>query len=496
MAMAATANFGLGKSSGLRPTTFDVTVARLHNSVSVVDPASATFRSTAMGDESQALLLCSCFPVVLAGVSARRRFRTGRTHMFVRGPRAPMRKNPSSKGPKMLKSGYWQEPIELDEDIDIYEWLSADQLSKDPPAEIKDVSEMAAFTVYPNCKPEAYAAPEYRPPPRKLQLTKALSDSPPVDQGPTSFTADIRQQLADFGNEESCSLEDIDIITSLPALRNLLAFVDGRLQEDMRSKGCHTHLRTPATDVDMFRIGRLPEAPKAISIATVWNWEPARATGKDASFNKRSYSANFQQVVSGREISGGPPSIRSLDTPMHYRLLRYTLGDLKMLVRVPVVCTVPVIDEEVMERPGMAVEASSARQNDAGALWDQWMKSRYALMQLGEIGMIARGIEQSGALIELQELTRQDLQLDRPTLEEEAQSLLGKLAGLLRRVKEVADCPGCQDRQRIYINYCDAELRIISPREDEEMEELASAPKMSDKQILQVLNGEIGRAHV
>ena len=48
------------------------------------------------------------------------------------------------------------------------------------------------------------------------------------------------------------------------------------------------------------------------------------------------------------------------------------------------------------------------------------------------------------SLIDVQELTQEDLKLDRfgkDSLEEEAEVLTGRVAGLLKRIKDVAGCP-------------------------------------------------------
>ncbi|CAE8712206.1 unnamed protein product, partial [Polarella glacialis] len=65
---------------------------------------------------------------------------------------------------------------------------------------------------------------------------------------------------------------------------------------------------------------------------------------------------------------------------------------------------------------------------------------------MGDVGMLVRGIVDKGFIVDVQEVTRDDLRLDRPDLDAEAKVLLGRLAGLLRRVKEVSDCPGCDGR--------------------------------------------------
>ena len=103
-------------------------------------------------------------------------------------------------GPKKLKSGYWQEDLEIDDDIDVFEWFNAEELLDDPPVAVTDMKEVAKFTIYPDSEPQTYDAPEYRPPPPKLQLAKGLKMPPLLDQCPgRSFTADLQSEVAEFG---------------------------------------------------------------------------------------------------------------------------------------------------------------------------------------------------------------------------------------------------------------------------------------------------------
>jgi len=393
-------------------------------------------------------------------------------------------------GPKKLKSGYWQEDLEIDDDIDVFEWFNAEELLDDPPVAVTDMKEVAKFTIYPDSEPQTYDAPEYRPPPPKLQLAKGLKMPPLLDQCPgRSFTADLQSQVAEFG--KGFSMENVDVVISFQALCTMLAFVDGTLTEDMRAKGLNTRRGNEPQRVDLFRVGRLPDAPDAISIGTVWNWVPENATAGSANFNKRSYDVNFQYVVTGRETIGGPPSIREVNDPDHYRILCYSLGDLNVLVRAPLACTMPTIDDSCMPNPGMAVQCSTANERDAGDLWGQNLASKFAEMKLGDVGMIVRGIVDKGFLIDVQELTQEDLKLDRfgkDSLEEEAEVLTGRVAGLLKRIKDVAGCPGCVDRV-LYLQYCDGELRVILPWSDEELAELENFRDVTDKEVEELVFG-------
>lgn len=402
------------------------------------------------------------------------------------------RQNPKKKqkphyGPKKLKSGYWQQDLDIDDGIDIFEWINGEELLDDPPVAVREVKVVAKFTIYPDSVPEAYDAPEYRPPPPKLQLAKGLKDPPLLDQSlDRSFTADLRNQVEGFG--DGFSMENVDIMISFQALRTMLAFVDGTLPEDMRAKGLHTRRGTEPERIDLFRVGRLPEAPNAISIGTVWNWVPENATAGSALFNKRSYDVNFEHIVTGRETVDGPPSIREVNDPNHYRILSYSLGDLKVLVRAPHTCTMPTIDDSCLSNPGMAVECSTANERDAGDLWGQNLASKFAEMKLGNVGMLVRGIVDKGFLIDVQEITQEDLKLDKDSLEEEAEALTGRLAGLLQRIKDVADCPGCVGRV-LYLQYCDGEIRVISPWTDEELAELEDFRDVTDKEVEELVFG-------
>lgn len=112
-------------------------------------------------------------------------------------------------------------------------------------------------------------------------------------------------------------------------------------------------------------------------------------------------------------------------------------------------------------------------------------------MKLGDVGMIVRGIVDKGFLIDVQELTQEDLKLDRfgkDSLEEEAEVLTGRVAGLLKRIKDVAGCPGCADRV-LYLQYCDGELRVISPWSDEELAELENFRDVTDKEVEELVFG-------
>eukprot|EP00418_Pyrodinium_bahamense_P075555 CAMPEP_0179051126 /NCGR_PEP_ID=MMETSP0796-20121207/21086_1 /TAXON_ID=73915 /ORGANISM="Pyrodinium bahamense, Strain pbaha01" /LENGTH=555 /DNA_ID=CAMNT_0020747661 /DNA_START=39 /DNA_END=1706 /DNA_ORIENTATION=- len=389
------------------------------------------------------------------------------------------KKRKTSKGPRKLKSGYWQEGDDED-DIDIFEWISSDDLEDEPPVSLSGLQEVAAYSLQDGLAPERYHAPEYRSPQMPLQLQKGIKRPPPLDQAKDRFFVRDVIEAISSSRREPYLFEPLDVIASLASIKTLLAFVDGSLTEDMRAKGLNTRRRNEPELVDLIRIARMPEAPRAICLATVWNWVPANTTPGVGALNRMSYDTSFERVATGKGQLSGPPSTRTSNDPLHYRMLEYNCGDLRMLIKVPVVATVPAVDLGFVE--GQTVEMHSVNRRDAGDLWGSSLSSRYAEMQLGDVAMVSRGIVDKGSLIDLQELTREDLRLDRPGVALEADRLLGKLTGLLRRVRAVAECPGCKDRP-LYLQYSDAELRVISPIfedasesavDDDEVEELLS----------------------
>lgn len=62
---------------------------------------------------------------------------------------------PKRFGPKELKSGYWQEDLDVDDDIDVFEWFNAEELLGDPPAKMTEFREVAKYTIHPECSPES-----------------------------------------------------------------------------------------------------------------------------------------------------------------------------------------------------------------------------------------------------------------------------------------------------------------------------------------------------
>lgn len=375
------------------------------------------------------------------------------------------KKRKTSKGPRKLKSGYWQEADDED-DIDIFEWIAGEELEDEPPASLSGPREVAAFATEEGVpKPFRYMAPEYRTPERRLQLQKAIKRPPPLDQDwERRFAADVAEAVSLYGRE-GASLAEADVVTSLSALRMLIGFVDGTMVEDFRAKGLNTRRRNEPELVDLMRIGRMAEAPKAIVLATVWNWVPSNATAGTGALNRMSYDVTYERAATGLPMLGGPPSTRDYDVPMNYRILEYDIGGLRMAVKVPVAARVPSVDRDDVE--GYGVQMHSVNRRDVGDLWGRNLATRYADMLLGDVGMVSRGVVDKGTLVDFQEVTRDDLRLDRPSVVAEAERLLGRLVGLINRVREVADCPGCQGR-RLYLQYSDEELRVISPIPDGE----------------------------
>merc|ERR1712137_1007153 len=100
------------------------------------------------------------------------------------------------------------------------------------------------------------------------------------------------------------------------------------------------------------RIQRTSAAPGAIVLPTVWNWMPENTTGNTGALNRRSYDLSFERVATGKGVHGGPPSVREFEKALHYRILRYKIGDLKLVVRVPVEAKVPSADDDAMDHPG------------------------------------------------------------------------------------------------------------------------------------------------
>jgi len=155
------------------------------------------------------------------------------------------------------------------------------------------------------------------------------------------------------------------------------------------------------------------------------------------------------------------------------------------VVQVQVVATIPSAEADDFERPGQGVDLFSTNYRDAGDLWSSDLPSRLARMQVSDVGMIARGIIDKGTVLEMQEVTVEDLKLDRPSLSDDAAQILGRLVGLLRGVKEVVACPGCQDRP-LWLQYSDAELRVISPRfdDDEDFDEAELKEETESQEVL------------
>jgi len=391
----------------------------------------------------------------------RTRLRARRTGRFV-----PRPKKKRSFGPKKLKSGYWQEG-DAEDDVDIFEWIAAEDLEEDPPAQVTNVHRVGEFTAYDDFEPMVYNPPEYRTPEMKQTLKKGTKRLPLVDQdGERSFMWDMRNAL-NWCSDGKYNYEHLDVICSYEVLRTLMAFVDGSLTEDIRAKGKNTRRGVEAEMVDLIRIIRLPDAPQALGLATVWNWVPEAQTHKNPRLNRTTYDLSMQRLATGKPLLAGPRSIREDDGPEHWQLLEYDCGGLRLLVRAPVMSAMPSVDVDDVE--GHAVNVHTVNIKKAGNFWGSSLVSRYAEMQLGDVGMVVRGVLDRGTLVDIQELTREDLRLDRPLVASEADRLLGRLAGLIHRIREVASCAGAVGRP-MYIQYGDAELQVVAPILDDDFE--------------------------
>jgi len=398
------------------------------------------------------------------------------------------KKKRTSIGPKKLKSGYWQEDDDDDDDIDIFEWISAEDLEDEPPVTLSAVREIAAYSQLEDFPTERYAAPEYRPPERPLQLQKGIKKPPPLDETrERHFVHDVIEAVNSHGHD-SYSLEELDVVASSSSIKMLLAFVEGSLTADMMAKGLTTRRRNEPVAVDLMRITRMRDFPNAICLSTVWNWVPSNSTASVGSLNRMSYDVSFERAATGKPLLAGPPSTRNPIEPLHYRMLECDCGGLRMLIRTPTMAMVPSVDVDDLE--GRGVEMESVNRRDVADLWGSTLPLRFAEMELGDVGMIVRGEVDKGSLTGLQEVTREDMRLDQPAVAAGAKRLLGGLAGLLRTVREVADCPGCKDRP-LYIQFHDSELRIISPVFDGEFDESEEVDEEEVQEVLRYVAGGV-----
>mmetsp|Transcript_82764 Transcript_82764/g.208353 ORF Transcript_82764/g.208353 Transcript_82764/m.208353 type:complete len:517 (+) Transcript_82764:79-1629(+) len=407
--------------------------------------------------------LATCSALIGAAVSSR----GARTRLYA-NTRMDIRRRLKKprKAQKILKSGASYEDKEAEDDLSIYDFIEAEEFFDEPPTKVEGIKELAAYSILEGFGPYRYDPPEYRGCRIGSQLTKALTRPLPVDQREgTSLASDIRAALAEFGHGEDNPLEDADVICSLDGLRILIGWLDGSLAEDMRANGYHTHLRAQAASIDAFRISKMKEAPNAIVLGTCWTWAPNNQTTGTAARNLLTYTPSFVGLTTGGQFSRGAPSCSELDLAKHFRILKYKLHGLNIVVRVPVVATVPASEFETEEYEGQACDILTCQHRRAAAFWSFQMTSRYAMMKLSDVGLVARGVSRFGQLEQIQELTPEDIELDKPNSVEQAGLLLGSLAGLFRRIQEIAFCPGCMNRP-LWLQYQDADLRVISVNED------------------------------
>jgi len=373
-----------------------------------------------------------------------------------------------SELPNLFKSGYWQETIEAIADYDVYEWINQEMLWTAPPAELKLKGKVAEFSRSSQDRHAEYDPPAYRSVPLKTALRKGLVPPYPLDEDDSHSLPDaITDVLASHGHGVE-ALKDIDIVTSLEALELLLLFVDRRLPENMEARGQHTRRGREAELLELLRVGRLadPAGAESISLGASFSWTPSADSHHLATANRRTYDYAFQQIATGSALSNLTPTQRQVDrSRIDHQVLIFDLGSLRIMVQVPVPATVPAEDASDLE--GEVVQMMTANSTNASAFWGRHLPSRYVMMLLGNVGFVARGVHNKGVVSVLQELTPDDLRLDRPELEEQASELLGQLEMLLQQIKEVANCPGAQARN-VSVYYCDAEIVIATPRQEED----------------------------
>jgi len=410
---------------------------------------------------------------IAAAAFGRSRLRTRMEAIRKKQHKAKKKDKPSkatSGQPKLLKQGYWQEGYDED-DVDVFEWFAGEEVEAETAALPSQLREVAAYTIEDGIT-ERFTAPEYRTPPNKLQLQKGLKAPLPVDQdGSTFFAADMVKAVGDYSvasldTEEAAEiLAHADIVTSLDSLKILVAFLDGTMGQDMRAKGLNVARRRDAELIDLMRVTSMPEAPNAMVLATIWAWERTTTAQTLTIHNHNSYDSAWLRATTGQQINvqGGPRCVRVDKQRLNYRLISYDLCGLRIVVRAPTPATVPSVDGDAFDHLGQGVEVESANWRDAGELWSRTLPSHYAEMQLGDIGMVSRGVLDKGFLIELQEVTQEDLRLDRPGIAEEASQLCGRVATLLKKIRKVVDEPGCKDKP-LYLQYANYELRLVTPR--------------------------------
>merc|ERR1712192_60325 len=193
-------------------------------------------------------------------------------------------------------------------------------------------------------------------------------------------TSDIINAVRDFPcpgvelEDAAEALANADIITSVGALQILLAFIDGTLTHDMRSKGLILHKGTDGERIDLLRVTRMPEAPNALVLATVWNWNPRLAATVNPMklHNRSSYDESWVRVATGGEPNryGGPRCAKwDDDRVLHYRILNYEVGGLKAIVKAPVTCTVPAADAAAFDSLDQGVDVETVNRRHVTDLY-------------------------------------------------------------------------------------------------------------------------------
>jgi hypothetical protein len=390
----------------------------------------------------------------------------------------PKHKLKTAFGPKLNSSGMgvWDFDPAIDR-TEVFEWLAAEDFQGCPPAEVTSLKEVASYTADSDIAVEdvrEYDCPEYRKPDGRFatrtlggkgKYSKQAIVFPPYDQDSELnrvFAKDMVTVIKRFG-PEGHDMSQYDVVTSEEFLRTLVAFCSGEYQQDRQAVGFHQGRRRDPLSMDIARIGFHPEAPDTVFLGSVQNWFKSGSSERDDNI---SFLPDFKLEAIGVDTSSGsiPKKRYDMDREKHYRLLEYNLGELRMLVRVPVWARIPEAEADLVE--GHGVEFEMARRNRHGELWNRFLPSRLAVMQLSDTAMICRGCMGSHrSLDHVQEVTQVDIALDRPEAPVECGRMLGmaeRILSELRDASQLAKETGYEDWP-LYVNYKDAELRVLAP---------------------------------
>mmetsp|Transcript_35949 Transcript_35949/g.84188 ORF Transcript_35949/g.84188 Transcript_35949/m.84188 type:complete len:470 (+) Transcript_35949:62-1471(+) len=365
----------------------------------------------------------------------------------------------------LFKSGYWQETIEEFDDHDVFDFINQELLWTADPAELKFVGKVAEFAEM-GSRFDDYNPPEYRSLPMGSALQKGIVQPHPLDEADDrSLGGTLSQAISPQ------AIDGVDIVISLKALELLLLYVDRRLSENMQARGANTRRGVQGEMLELVRLGRLPEPADSsiVTIGATFHWQPSAHSYSDAASIKKTYDYALYQLGTGRSLSTAAPTQRVVNNGWRdQQVLLFDLDDIRLMVKVPVAATVPAQDADDLE--GEAVQMMTANHRNASALWGRHLPSRYTMMLLGNVGLISRAVLEQGILTDLQELSREDLLLDRPELEEQAGELLGQLAAVLKLIQASANCEGGKGRD-LSVYYCDKELQIAASQRDADDED-------------------------